>query len=250
MNRSQFVFVIVLNALISVLITSTILILYEWRRPQPDPGWWLAPENRPLTAPATVRPVVTTPAAVASAPEPGEVVTGPGTTDPEDLGERTYTVREGDSLSAIAALFGVTQSALAAANGITDPNLVTVGQTLVVPIGDTSIEPANILLTAADFGLEVLNAGTYAEEVVVIINQGQNVIDLSGWSIHTSLDEQYTFKQMFPLYQGESVRLMSREGTDTAYDKNWGRLPTLWVPGTIISLRDPSGAEVLNIELP
>ena len=46
---------------------------------------------------------------------------------------RTYVVQKGDSLSSIAARFGVTVQALMAANGLANPNLVNVGQVLVIP---------------------------------------------------------------------------------------------------------------------
>jgi nucleoid-associated protein YgaU len=45
-------------------------------------------------------------------------------------GCRTYTVRSGDSLSAIAARFGTTVVAIARTNGITNVNLIRVGQVL------------------------------------------------------------------------------------------------------------------------
>lgn len=249
MNRSQFVFVLFINVLVTVLITSSILLLYEWRRPQPNPEWWLGTDRAQMGAPA-IPPAATPVAGATPATASANATPAADSTQAGNPAERTYTVREGDSLSAIAALFGISQSALAAANGITNHNLVTVGQTLTIPAGGT----ADVLVprppTAEDLGLEVLNAGNYAEEVVVIVNQGQGVIDLSGWSIHTSLEEEYTFVRMSPLYQGESVRLMSGAGTDTAYDRNWGRLPTTWTPGTIIALRDPSGAEILRVEIP
>lgn len=43
---------------------------------------------------------------------------------------RTYTVRAGDNLSAIAAKYGTTYQALAAKNGIANPNLIYPGQVL------------------------------------------------------------------------------------------------------------------------
>ena len=46
-----------------------------------------------------------------------------------------YTVQRGDTLSGIAARLGVDASALAAANGIADRNLVVAGRTLQVPGG-------------------------------------------------------------------------------------------------------------------
>jgi LysM repeat protein len=63
----------------------------------------------------------------------------PGTPTPRTptpaTGEQTYVVRAGDSLSSIAAQFGVSQEALQQANGIEDPNSIYVGQQLVIPGG-------------------------------------------------------------------------------------------------------------------
>ena len=44
-----------------------------------------------------------------------------------------YTVQRGDHLSVIAARYGVTVQALAEANDIANPNLIEVGQALVIP---------------------------------------------------------------------------------------------------------------------
>jgi LysM repeat protein len=46
---------------------------------------------------------------------------------------RIYVVVRGDQLGRIAASFGVTLQALEAANGIANPNLIFVGQKLVIP---------------------------------------------------------------------------------------------------------------------
>ncbi len=45
---------------------------------------------------------------------------------------RTYTVRAGDNLSSIAARYGTTYQALAAKNGIANPNLIYPGQVLKI----------------------------------------------------------------------------------------------------------------------
>ena len=45
----------------------------------------------------------------------------------------TYTLKPGDNLTRISAQYGTTIEALLAANGITNPNRIYVGQTLVVP---------------------------------------------------------------------------------------------------------------------
>lgn len=45
----------------------------------------------------------------------------------------TYTVQSGDTLSAIAQRFDTTIEALVEANDIDDPDIITVGQELVIP---------------------------------------------------------------------------------------------------------------------
>jgi LysM repeat protein len=45
----------------------------------------------------------------------------------------TYIIQPGDTLEDIAARFGVDVKSLAAANGITDPNLIYFGQELIIP---------------------------------------------------------------------------------------------------------------------
>lgn len=60
-----------------------------------------------------------------------------GSVSGDDLLDRffTYTVKEGDTLSAIANLFGLSVVELKGANGrrIQDPNVIVVGQTLIIP---------------------------------------------------------------------------------------------------------------------
>jgi LysM repeat protein len=49
------------------------------------------------------------------------------------VGQRIHVVREGETLEAIARMYGVTVDELAQANGIDDPNALSVGQALVIP---------------------------------------------------------------------------------------------------------------------
>lgn len=59
------------------------------------------------------------------------------------VSEDTYTVRSGDTLSEIAAAWGVSVSDLAAYNGISDPNKINVGQVIKKPAAGTSTPPAS-----------------------------------------------------------------------------------------------------------
>lgn len=63
---------------------------------------------------------------------PGEVLKiNGGNAAPKPAG-RTYTVRAGDNLSAIAARYGTTYQALSVKNGIANPNLIYPGQVLKI----------------------------------------------------------------------------------------------------------------------
>ena len=59
---------------------------------------------------------------------------------------QTYTIREGDTLSGIAARFDISMDELTKANGITDPNRIRIGQELKIPAKVEVTAPADRLL--------------------------------------------------------------------------------------------------------
>ncbi len=58
---------------------------------------------------------------------------GGGSSTPETPSQKTYTVVAGDTLSEIAVRFGTTVAKLCELNGITNPDLIRVGQVLILP---------------------------------------------------------------------------------------------------------------------
>src|SRR5262245_32262181 len=64
--------------------------------------------------------------------------TAPAPAAPATTADGHYVVRRGDSLSRIAARFGIDARELAQRNGITDARLLQVGQRLELPVGGTS----------------------------------------------------------------------------------------------------------------
>jgi LysM repeat protein len=89
---------------------------------------------------ATATPVVTPPAASpsppAASPSPPAASPSPPAASPSPQATataRTYVVQRGDTLSSIARRFDTSVEAIAAANGITNPSLIGVGQLLVIP---------------------------------------------------------------------------------------------------------------------
>lgn len=62
-----------------------------------------------------------------------------------------YRVQTGDTLSSLASEFGTTVEEILAANGLTDPNAIQVGQTLLIP---------SLVSSTLDLGTPVEPSGT------------------------------------------------------------------------------------------
>lgn len=100
--------------------------------PGTSPGGADAPSP---TAPATIEPPSPAPSG-----EPTLAPTAAATARPsptpaptETSRPKTYTVRSGDTLTAIAAKFGTTVAEISALNSIKNPSLIRVGQVLKIP---------------------------------------------------------------------------------------------------------------------
>jgi LysM repeat protein len=77
-----------------------------------------------------------TPSEAAVSPSPGGSTPSPGGTEapPDATAEpQTYKVKSGDTLSSIAARYDTTVKKLKAANDISDPRALKVGQVLIIP---------------------------------------------------------------------------------------------------------------------
>lgn len=89
-------------------------------------------------------------------------------------GVTVYTVKKGDTLSRIAAKYGTTYQAIAAYNGIKNPNAIRVGQKIKIP---ASTAPA--ALKKGD-RVKVLNAVTYDGKPLRTYYDTYDVIQVSG----------------------------------------------------------------------
>ncbi|MFN8379022.1 MAG: LysM peptidoglycan-binding domain-containing protein [Anaerolineae bacterium] len=105
----------------------------------------------PLTSgvPATAQPT-------SVPPTPIPPTSAPPTPAPTAAPVTTYVVRPGDTLFGIALRFNTTVSALQRANNISNPNLIYVGQRLIIPPpGSTGAVPTAITVPSNSVGIEI-----------------------------------------------------------------------------------------------
>ncbi len=257
MTRKQIAFIIVVNAVISTVISVVVGLL--------------------LIRPTGVVSL-TTPTSVATATE----AMGAVTTTPEQV---VHVIQSGDTISALALRYDVPEEDIIAANQLVNPNLLRVGTELVIPIGglaqvtatftpaptatETPIpfEPPSADMTAtaaAEAGAtatplptplpstgelkieitEILGAGQVDQERVVVMNVGDRLADMQGWTLSDADGNVYTFPN-FRLWAGGSATVHSRIGQDGNPPANfyWGKLEAVWSLGEVATLKDSDGVE-------
>jgi LysM repeat protein len=159
----------------------------------------------------------------------------------------THVIQAGESLSGIAVRYGVPVEALAEANGITDPNVISVGQVLVIP-GPTPIPTATVLPTATPTPdippqleiVDVIGRGAPGAETVIILNRGRNVL-LHRWTLRDAQGNAYVFPDLY-LASGAEIRVHTGAGENTPQHLYWGRETAVWEePGDMVVLADERG---------
>lgn len=99
-----------------------VLTVHRWFANKSCPGDWMYSRMGDLAAKVTAKlGGTTTPVVTPVTPSTGSEV--------------VYTVKAGDTLSGIAAKYGTTYQKLASYNGISNPNIIHVGQKIKIPSG-------------------------------------------------------------------------------------------------------------------
>lgn len=188
-----------------------------------------------------------------AAPTPG-VTTEPFTPTPTMLPSPAatptppvYEVQSGDTLSTIAARFGVSTEELQRANNIDDPNLIHVGQKLIIP-GPTpevtpTLPPTLTPVPLAPPQLDVIGVigrGAPGTETAILVNRGRSV-SLAGWSLRDGQGNAYIFPNIY-LGTGAELRVHIGSGENTPQHLYWGRDTAVWgEAGDVVILADERG---------
>lgn len=265
---------LIINVFVSACTVVTVLTL--WQRYQPEipflgdvnPLALITPMSPRALFPDYVSAAETTePTAVAiqATPEPLPTVV--------EMSEMTYTVETGDTLGAIAVKFNVTVADIIAANEISNPDSLEVGQVLIIrqpliaPATRTALPPAEIeteLEATSTLPVNtsvpltgdsrvvidsVIGAGDLASERIFLKRVGPGEMSLTGWELVAENGETFTFPQL-TLFESGAVFVHTREGQTTAVALYWGLDHALWKSGDTVVLIDDQGEIHTSYEIP
>ncbi|MBN1137200.1 MAG: lamin tail domain-containing protein [Anaerolineae bacterium] len=256
LTRKQILFIIGLNAAISLVISLIV-------------GLLLIRPNRAASTPAPTKAALATPGAAAVTPTAAPVV---------------HVVQSGDTISGLALKYDVPEEDIIAANQLENPNFLTLGMELIIPVGglpqitptwtpqptptetDIPFEPPSVNQTAtalAEAGVtatgfptqppvageiqiqitEVVAPGNADREAVVIANKGKQVVDMQGWTLSDAGGNVYAFPS-FRLYAGGSVTVNTRIGVDGPNQLYLNKLTPIWTVGEQVTLKDTADKAV------
>jgi LysM repeat protein len=233
-----------LNVIVSAMVVLS--ILYWWDGRQTVQVQVARETSVAATAPAATDTAV---ALAQLEPEP-EATTGP----------MIHTVRAGDTLGSISRFYDVPLADIVEVNSLVNPNVLNVGQQLIIPVGGIptptpeptptatiSVLPSPIATEPWDEGnveitiSEVIGAGRLTEEAIAIANLGSRPLALLGWKVLNELGHVYTFGQVTLFGEGAAILLHTEAGRDGPSDLYWGLDQPVWRPGDTVRLIDSEG---------
>jgi LysM repeat protein len=241
MNWRRLLVYLILNAAVSAVVTLSVLVIWDYTH--------RGPAGLPAATPISQPPLNQTSSA--------SFATARAATATPTI----YIVQPGDTLGSIALKYDVSLEDMMKANALADPNTLSVGQTLVIPVaGLPAATPTrrapgptqNLDLTPPPTGTVVsqtgepqvairtiTDPGNLSTERVTIVNLG-TVVDLTGWTLSDAQGNVYTFPAL-SLFQGGAVTVHTALGRDTVTDLYWGKAEPIWQSGELASLKDPRG---------
>ena len=266
----------ILNIGISALTVWVVLNIWERRNPD------LPAESTPQVIVVTATSGLQIPVPVLPATEPATALPQEPTTLETPLPTPTlelveYIVQAGDTLGTIAAQFEISVADIIYVNNLENPDVLSVGQVLYIPIGGLvipteTIFPPTIVAsptprTTATPGPSptasptltgdepqvyidnVLGVGDLDTERVILRRSGLGELSMAGWQLRDQDGHAYIFPQL-TLYEGGAVNVNSRAGTNTYVDLFWNQAAAIWRSGEVVSLYDAAGILRASFNIP
>jgi len=232
MTRQQAIFIITLNAIISLVISLLVV-------------WIMAPR---LVPSATLQHVVPSATPTMEPTSSSQVIPPAQPSPPATPTPIIHVVKKGDSLSWIAEKYDVSMERLMEVNNLTDPNVLVIGQKLIIPPLETptptEVGPSSTATpTEEELHLaitEIVAPGRLEAEVLVLANYGRDV-ELQGWTLSNDQGQVYTFPKL-KLFSGNRVYIHTTKGRNSTSDLYWGLSSAAWGPEVkLVTLKDPEG---------
>ena len=210
MNRGQLAFLVLVNAMVSLVIAIAVVWAFEARRPDPEE---LAAINTPRPTPILAAPVAQATATIGPVAPITASTVATETPTPQDVApaeETVYVVQPGDTMLVIATRYEVSVEDILAANSLSNPNFVFAGQRLVIPVqggnpptetvtgGEATATPAPVTPDGVSI-TGITSAGDLANEQVILINDSDTVYSLQGWQLQRVGGPAYTVRADVPL---------------------------------------------------
>jgi hypothetical protein len=185
-----------------------------------------------------------------------------------------HTVQAGDTLGRISEFYEVDMADIIAANSLTNPDVLSVGQELVIPVGGLDVlaqtqtpesaaeellagtVPTPIAVETVEEGdalleiSDVLGVGSLDEEAVEIVNTGTTQQTMQGWQLADQDGNLFTFGQVTVFGEGAGILLHTRAGDSSATDLYWGLEESAWEPGELVTLTDAENQVVATFTVP
>ena len=239
MNFKRLFYYLLLNILVSAV--TTLIVLNIWDRTH-------------RTEQSITEPVSLLPTAIASAISPTETPTPQPT-----IALRPYEVSVGETLGEIALLFGTSVDELLAINNLNNPDELTTGMILLVPVSGNASELGeqeprstaenNTVLSAtlpptSESSLlkivTVIGINDLATEHLQIQSTNPEALSLEGWRLETNDGQIYTFPKI-TLFEFGAVDLYSRAGINSVVALYWGRSAPIFQSGDQAIIYDSEG---------
>ncbi|WP_420628271.1 LysM peptidoglycan-binding domain-containing protein [Candidatus Leptofilum sp.] len=253
MSARKMIPFLLLNVLVSAVVVLAILYWWDDR----DDG-----SETAVSIPTTITPAALQNTAV-SQPQ-----IAPTNTPEPDSGPPIHIVQAGDTLGTISQLYDVPLDDIMAENGLTNPNIISVGQQLVIPIGgistpmpaDTAVPeeavvPSPIATEAVGSGeavveiTAVIGPGQLADEAILLTNSGEDRIALQNWTLRDEDGHEYAFGQV-TLFAGSDLRINTASGANSPTALYWGLDEAIWTSGETVTLQDSTGVTRVTYEVP
>lgn len=253
MSARRMIPFLLLNVVVSTVVV--LAILY----------WWDSRDGDNETAVSI--PTTITPAFLQNTVVPQAEGASTSTVEPDD-GPLIHIVQAGDTLGTISQLYDIPLDDILAENGLTNPDIISVGEQIIIPVGGVSTPAPEVTATPEEAVLPtpiatapigageanvkitaVIGPEQLADEAVLLTNSGDAPIALQNWTLQDEDGHEYEFAQV-TLFAGSDLRINSTSGVNGPTALYWGLSEAIWTSGETVTLLDNTGTVQMTYVVP